>query len=615
MCLESIAMDNTLIPPPPPMDRSTTAEQDMELPANYVSLGLNNIVARETRVEIENNKVQFPDAYWRAGNPATERPKHYNLWPVLKKAVSANLVEGAKVARKLTETHFSTSLPATSTQSPPKIRSLSARRKLSFPELGRGIMVAGHHPRMDSPTIPGRFPVHERSYSAPGGPSTPSILHEESTLIPVSERFIWFADSDDETKIAAATPFNDKLKEAAERTPTADKTSPSANIVGKSFELKGDCDEEEKPPVPPKSPRLTTRAALNQEGRLASKYNLSSPKLPLRIDTNIAKAEPSVNIVHITHQARPLVTQPRASTAMDFYPPAPITARLHKRSESASGSVMPTKTECPEKNRKPIPTKEHVKYVSTEKSIMARGRPNKRRAKGEIVTKQSISSERISFATIPPGFDVIDAPVQFPPSDVEKIQTQAKIQAQKFKVLRYDDVKAMSQELRVLDERCDYLRNTHKSLRTGRNRLHERMINFLRSPRSTINYRENMLRQGEALAELDRSIDEWINKLEQVEHRRTCVRQKLLEHVAASLILSATASSQGPPLPHHTPPQSPFNSETGSDAARESIKIYADSGVYADADIEDLLADIQRQMDDMSPSRDPSPCLESAVTA
>lgn len=48
-----------------------------------------------------------------------------------------------------------------------------------------------------------------------------------------------------------------------------------------------------------------------------------------------------------------------------------------------------------------------------------------------------------------------------------------------------------------------------------------------------------MLKQEEALAELDASIDDWVAKLEQAENRRTRVRQKLLEHVAAAATLSA----------------------------------------------------------------------------
>jgi hypothetical protein len=47
----------------------------------------------------------------------------------------------------------------------------------------------------------------------------------------------------------------------------------------------------------------------------------------------------------------------------------------------------------------------------------------------------------------------------------------------------------------------------------------------------------SMLKQEEALAELDASIDDWVTKLEHAENRRTRVRQKLLEHVAAAATL------------------------------------------------------------------------------
>lgn len=83
---------------------------------------------------------------------------------------------------------------------------------------------------------------------------------------------------------------------------------------------------------------------------------------------------------------------------------------------------------------------------------------------------------------------------------------------------------------------------------------------------------ESLLKQEEALAELDASIDDWVNKLEQAENRRTRVRQKLLEHVAAAVTLpvpGAVASTsraeqfslgmKSPTLPTSpsTPPRSP----------------------------------------------------------
>ncbi|OAX82815.1 hypothetical protein ACJ72_02834 [Emergomyces africanus] len=49
--------------------------------------------------------------------------------------------------------------------------------------------------------------------------------------------------------------------------------------------------------------------------------------------------------------------------------------------------------------------------------------------------------------------------------------------------------------------------------------------------------REGILKQEEALSELDRSIDEWVCKLEHAENRRIRIRQKLLEHMAGAMTL------------------------------------------------------------------------------
>ncbi|PVH90519.1 hypothetical protein DM02DRAFT_664988, partial [Periconia macrospinosa] len=94
--------------------------------------------------------------------------------------------------------------------------------------------------------------------------------------------------------------------------------------------------------------------------------------------------------------------------------------------------------------------------------------------------------------------------------------------------------------------------------------------------------------QEEALAELDVSIDEFIQKLEQAENRRLRLRQKLLEHVAAALVLNPAAPHD---LSERTPPQSPAKADSPTRADRkevESIKIYADGQVL------NLISDIEQ---------------------
>lgn len=150
------------------------------------------------------------------------------------------------------------------------------------------------------------------------------------------------------------------------------------------------------------------------------------------------------------------------------------------------------------------------------------------------------------------------------------------------------------------------------------------MIAHLRSSRSASNSRENILGQEEALVQLDKSIDEWITKLEQVDNRRARVRQMLLEHIAASLILSASYDTQGPRQQDVPAIQNEVEVEVEAldiefddvaSVACESIKIYADYGVYGDGDMADLLADIERQMETMNGSRRPPSFSEYSIVA
>ncbi|KAI7968769.1 hypothetical protein EIK77_000844, partial [Talaromyces pinophilus] len=202
--------------------------------------------------------------------------------------------------------------------------------------------------------------------------------------------------------------------------------------------------------------------------------------------------------------------------------------------------------------------------------------------------------EKIKFSQLPVGFTLPDAKSQFNSSDVEKLRNQAKTQAEKFKVLQYHEVKSLSK------------------------------VTHLRSSRSASNSRENILGQEEALIQLDKSIDEWITKLEQVDNRRTRVRQMLLEHIAASLILSATYDNQGAKQEDAPAIQNEVDVEVDAldiefndvaSVARESIKIYADYGVYGDGDMADLLADIERQMETMNDSRRPPSFSEYSIVA
>lgn len=129
------------------------------------------------------------------------------------------------------------------------------------------------------------------------------------------------------------------------------------------------------------------------------------------------------------------------------------------------------------------------------------------------------------------------------------------------------------------------------------------MILYLKRPQLTTKFsRESILKQEEALSELDVSIDEWASKLEVAQDRRNQMQQKLLQHYAAAsnLPTSQTAQSTRTIEMTLTPPTSPENSSEDVYSRQrqdvQSIKIYADSGVAA------LLSAIEQEIDLVNPA-------------
>lgn len=101
---------------------------------------------------------------------------------------------------------------------------------------------------------------------------------------------------------------------------------------------------------------------------------------------------------------------------------------------------------------------------------------------------------------------------------------------------------------------------------------------------------ESVLKQEEALAELDQSIDDWVSKLEHAENRRSLIRQKLLEHLAATLTVKIIENAQlrranelytPPMIPENIDDDNNNNNNNNERRDVQSIKVYADSGVAA----------------------------------
>ncbi|AEO63453.1 7f455a21-5272-4de5-a6c9-1c9e6fadcb02 [Thermothielavioides terrestris] len=543
-----------------------------------------------------------------------------------------------------------------------KEHNLIRRRKISVPELGP--MTTVQEAAMDSPTIPGRPPIHERSISAPGNWSKPYHVADNTGLA--------------------------KTQLAEER--------PESRSACRSHEELQRPRNETRQPMSPKNlaPLVipTSSAAAPHLMRQPSLNRLRSGSTPADVPSRAARVEDSPRVKTPFTPMSASLTTPRsaattvmtASTLPTPLSAPPLSAPVEHRASPRPWEKPPSSTAAPTpEGTTPEPavtpaaepsdqvhsiTSGHRRHQSESGSIMERGRPRKRSETGAASTlkrtgsKRSKSSERRAFEQLPKGWKASDAVNMLSPPEVAALQKQALQQASRFEVLRKEDVESLSRELRQLDERTEYLRRTYTSLRAGRRNLHTRICQYLRSPRTAKFSHESMLKQEEALAELDSSIDEWVSKLEKAENRRTRVRQKLLEHVAAAVTLAVPnggvvgvseslqlALGVRPPLnatnlstPPRSPTKSSFTSTTPSSSpsphrvgahvpstileqpqSEEAAALEAKEGengpslrraetirVYADNDVYALLADVENTITNMGTGDVPSTSKDAA---
>ncbi|KAI1284092.1 Up-regulated during septation-domain-containing protein [Xylaria sp. FL0933] len=410
-----------------------------------------------------------------------------------------------------------------------KEHNLTRRRKVSVPELGP--MTTVQEVSMDSPTIPGRPALHERSISTPVNTlrlnlrAEPRDVHETSETRCNNGR----STTPNPAKMPSRQPLSPKdlapltiPSQTGHFPALARKLSLSRLRSGSNQQ-----DQPVRPPRPDESPK--TRAPFTPFTPISATGSTSTPRSATAytnstIPTPISAPPDSRRSPSPWEKPHSAVATavPQSATDIPSVPkPDPevrcASAMAHKRGQSDSGSIM------------------------------ERGRPRKRIDGTPIGTKhrrteskRSLSAERRAFETLPQGYRPKDAITKLDQAETTHLRNQALGQAARFEVLRKEDVDNLSKELRQLDERTEYLRHTYTSLRAGRRNLQSRVCQYLRSPRMAKFSYESMLKQEETLAELDASIDDWVTKLEHAENRRTRVRQKLLEHVAAAAAMSAT---------------------------------------------------------------------------
>ncbi|QDS73645.1 hypothetical protein FKW77_002352 [Venturia effusa] len=431
--------------------------------------------------------------------------------------------------------------------------SLARRRNISVPELTNKIdqstRITYQESFADSPTIPGR-PALRKAASA-------ALHHERSSSAPGSWRDCPFGDAM-VSRVAwpeVTNPPNAQWATSIRETAAAFNPTRPLSPIFSPVECntpttavpRSPTSPASPPDVPPKVPPKTT----SDEGSPVSKTVIkhkpsrgwlkpSSSKQSLKIDasrppmarngsySNKPAIEPSPTL----STCATLVTSPASKIS-----PRPDTSPSpHKESE---GRLSPTYGHCRKTS------------AASDSSILDRPRPVKKHKK---TASLSYLAQPYGSATngsaLPTGMRPMEAVLILPDAEKESLQVQAAGQAQQFEVLEAKHVTDLSRELRALDERCEYLRRTYKSLRSGRQKLHTRMISYLKSE-SLIFSKERLLKQQEALIELDKSIDDWIVKLERAENRRLRLRQKLLEHVAAAMAL-------GPPQQYQFPEAQPY---------------------------------------------------------
>ncbi|KAF2114692.1 Up-regulated during septation-domain-containing protein [Lophiotrema nucula] len=526
-------------------------------------------------------------------------PPRYQLWPLPSSRspvgrVMPSLATDRSTALSMGRSPTSLSDTAVNPETVPfwqRSGSLSRRRKVSVPELG-GTMTTVQEMAIDSPTIPGRPPLrkasteafgHERSSSAPGtswraGPFGDALMscvtgpsHVASDQARAASPSEPLATIKQETPSTFGRPLSPILSPGASSKPAL---KVDTNSVMETIEL--------PPEVPPKSPYFERKGSPVPPRLLSSKSSATQLMTPASTTSGGATPLSAIDI--------------RRSPGVHAPLPTPLSAISNPFSATSPLSGIERSSPRIEK-RDPMTTYSHSRNQS-DTSIMDRGRPTRRSSKRQRSRTESEANNPETPVQdgwkLPKGLRVAEASVRMQEADKELLHKQAQDQAEKFEVLNKRDVASMSRELRALDERCDYLRKTYKSLRAGRQKLHGRMISYLKRGETVIFSRESLLKQEEALAELDISIDEFILKLEQAENRRLRLRQKLLEHVAAALVLNPAAARVE--MAESTPPRSPLKAESPVRIERkdvESIKIYADGHVL------NLFSDIEQAIGKM----------------
>ncbi|EEP81582.1 predicted protein [Uncinocarpus reesii 1704] len=380
-------------------------------PEAEIFAGLNNIIARSTspKKSYESLKKQESSAPKAQTQPAKQK---YQLWPNIKKTVSSSgrsTPDGTKTMRN-----------------PFKDGGLSRCHKISVPDLGQLSTIQERS--LDSPTIPGQYPIHERSNSAPGACAGNSTARTP-VLGPVGESCTKAAEQCGDNSSSPRRTDN-KSKACTVQQNETHQPSNSSNLRQATF--------DEPPEVPPKSPRLALRIP-NILGFSSSGEASSASTIGATLSSQSSKSleespwRSSPNLLGQTLPCRTSAT-PTNLTNGSTAPTSSIRRgpSCHKR----------TRTEEPNQSA-PFEygsdnPNNHRRGLSHDSVLQWGSHPPKKNAAVEVRVDDTEMAKKlpgVPTPNFPLGIPVHKASRVLPRAEIETLQRQAHNQAQKFEVL------------------------------------------------------------------------------------------------------------------------------------------------------------------------------------
>lgn len=279
-------------------------------------------------------------------------------------------------------------------------------------------------------TIPGRPPLHERSISAPA---------EQPQQIPGPEPFL---------NMQAGDKDRDFLSSAIEETFKACALKLEQITSPKQLPPLVIPDSAAKPPQPPpKRPANHGRSGSVPSETCKSSRNGGSPtRTPYTASTSLTDLTTPRTASTNPSSTNTLPT-PISAPALESHRSSP---RPWEVSSYAPTTLERSMTPQPVGSQRIVAPQGHRRGGSESSSIMDRGRPRKRTDRHNPLqlkraeSKSEKSSERKAFQELPSGFQAKDAVANMGHEELASLHKQAYRQAERFEILKEEDVQALS---------------------------------------------------------------------------------------------------------------------------------------------------------------------------